>query len=102
MFAGPVGASSDRGASTMLRKEPLSLRLEREGRQGFPRLFVRPSCFLFARKEGWKMPCYPRWARAMAFPVSCYWVSPSGGSCPIRWGSASGPETHSKSTRGFL
>ena len=39
MFAGPVGASSDRGASTMLRKEPLSLRLEREGRQGFSRLF---------------------------------------------------------------
>ena len=52
MFAGPVGASSDRRASTMLREEPLSLRLEREGRQGFTRLFVRPSRFLFAWKEG--------------------------------------------------
>ena len=52
MLAGPVGASSDRRASTMLREEPLSLRLEREGRQGFTRLFVRPSRFLFARKEG--------------------------------------------------
>ena len=102
MFAGPVGASSDRRASTMLREEPLSLRLEREGRQGFTWLFVRPSRFLFVRKEGWKMPCYPRWARATAFSVSCYRVSPSGGPYPVRWGSASGPETRSKSTRGFL
>ena len=47
------------------------------------------------------MPRYPRWARAMAFPVSCYRVSPSGGPYPVRWGSASGPETHSKSTGGF-
>ena len=102
MFAEPMDASSDRWASMMLREEPLSLCLEREGRQGFPRLFVRPSCFLFARKEGWKMPCYPRWARALAFPVSCYRVGPSGGPYPIRWGSASGPEMRSKSTGGFL
>ena len=33
------------------------------------------------------MPCYPRWARAMAFPVSCYRVSPSGGPYPVRWAS---------------
>ena len=52
MFAGPVGASSDRRASTMLWEESLSLRLEREGCQGFTRLFERPSHFLFARKEG--------------------------------------------------
>ena len=84
MFAGPVGASSDRRASTMLRKEPLCLHLEREGRQGFPRLFVRPSCFLFAQKEGWNVPSYPRWARALALPVSCYQVSLSGGPCPVR------------------
>ena len=42
MFAGLVGVSSDRRASTMLREEPLSLRLEREGRQGFTRLFGLP------------------------------------------------------------
>ena len=70
VFAGPVGASSDRRASTMLREEPLSLRLEREGRQGFTRLFVRPSRFLFARKEGsyCRAPSCAspsRWASAM-------------------------------------
>jgi len=51
VFAGPVGASSDRGASTMLRKEPLSLRLEREGRQGFSRLFCTTLVLPF-RSEG--------------------------------------------------
>ena len=52
MFAGPVGASSDRGASTMLRKEPLSLRLEREGRQGFSRLFCTTLMLPFRSKGG--------------------------------------------------
>ena len=42
------------------------------------------------------MSGYPRWAQAVTLPVSCYRVSPSGGPCPIRLGSASGPETHSK------
>ena len=67
-----------------LQEEPPSLRAEREGDQEFPWLFVRPSRILFARKEGWNMPCYPRWARAVTFPVSFYRVSPSGGPCPIR------------------
>ena len=42
------------------------------------------------------MPGYPWWARAVTLPVSCYRVSPSGGPCPIRLGSASGLETQSK------
>ena len=70
MFAGPVGASSDRGASTMLREELPSLCAEQEGRQEFSRLFERPSCFLFARKEGLycRAPSCAspsRWASAM-------------------------------------
>ena len=28
----------------------------------------------FARKEGWNVPCYPRWARAWTLSVSCYRV----------------------------
>ena len=35
-----------------MQEELPSLRLEREGDQGFPWLFVRPSRFLFVRKEG--------------------------------------------------
>ena len=90
------------GLGNVLQEESLSLCAEQEGRQEFFWLFERPSRFLFARKEGWNVPRYPRWARAMAFPVSCYRVSPSGGPYPVRWGLASGPETRSKSTGGFL
>ena len=57
-----------------MQEEPLSLCTKQEGRQGFPWLFVRPSRFLFAQKEGWNVPGYPRWARAWALPVSCYRV----------------------------
>ena len=80
----PSRASLGRWVSARLQEEPPSLRAEREGDQEFPWLFVRPSRFLFARKEGWNTPGYPRWARAVTFPVSFYRVSPSGGPCPIR------------------
>ena len=64
--------------------KPPSLCTEREGDQEFPWLFVRPSCILFVRDEGWNMSGYPRWARAVTLPMSCYRVSPSGGPFPIR------------------
>ena len=35
-----------------MQEEPSSLRMEREGGQEFPWLFMRPSRILFARKEG--------------------------------------------------
>ena len=62
------------GVSARLQEEPSSLRTEREVRQGSSWLLVRPSRFLFAWKEGWNVPGYPRWARAWALPVSCYRV----------------------------
>ena len=80
----PSSASLGRWVSAKWQEEPPSLCTEREGDQGFPWLFVRPSRILFARKEGWNMPGYPQWARAVTLPVSCYRVSPSGGPCPIR------------------
>ena len=82
LFAEPSSASLGRWVSAMLLEEPLSLCMEREGDQEFPWLFVRPSRILFIRKEGWNMSGYPRWTRAVTLPVSCYWVSPSGGPCP--------------------
>ena len=48
----PLGASPGRGVSAYLQEEPPSLCTGREGRQELPCLFVRPSRFLFARKEG--------------------------------------------------
>ena len=84
LFAEPSSASLGRWVSARLQEEPPSLYMEREGDQEFPWLFVRPSRILFIRKEGWNMPGYPRWPRAVALPVSYYRVSPSGGPCPIR------------------
>ena len=48
----PLGVSLGRGVSTYLQEELPSLCTEREGRQEFPWLFVRPSCILFVWKEG--------------------------------------------------
>ena len=48
----PSRASLGRWVSVGLQEEPPSLRMEREGDQEFPWLFVRPSRILFARKEG--------------------------------------------------
>ena len=48
----PLGASPGHGVSAYLQEEPPSLYTGREGRQELPCLFVRPSRFLFARKEG--------------------------------------------------
>ena len=47
-----MSASQGREVSAKLQEEPPSLYVEQEVRQGFPWLFVRPSRFLFARKEG--------------------------------------------------
>ena len=66
------------------RKSPLASAWDKRSIGGSPGFFVRPSRFLFARKEGWNVPGYPRWTRALALLVSCYRVSPSGGPCPIR------------------
>ena len=48
----PLSASRGREVSAKLQEEPPSLCAEQVVRQGFPWLFVRPSRFLFARKEG--------------------------------------------------
>ena len=74
LFAEPSSASLGRWVSARLQEEPPSLCTEREGDQEFPWLFMRPSCILFVRKEKWNMSGYPRWARAVTFLVSCYWV----------------------------
>ena len=47
-----LGISPGRGVSAYLQEEPPSLYTGREGHQELPYLFVRPSRFLFARKEG--------------------------------------------------
>ena len=73
-----------RGLGVFCGRSPLASARSKRAVRCSPGFFERPSRFLFARKEGWKMPRYPRWARATAFPVSCYRVSPSGGPCPIR------------------
>ena len=54
----PLRASLGRWVSARLQEEPPSLRVEREGDQEFPWLFVRPLRILFAWKEGWNMPGY--------------------------------------------
>ena len=84
LFVEPSSASLGRWVSAWLQEEPPSLYTEQEGDQEFPCLFGWPSRILFVRKEGWSVPGYPRWARAVTPPVSCYRVSPSGGPCPIR------------------
>ena len=47
LFAEPSSASLGRWVSAWLQEEPPSLCTEREGRQRFPWLFVRPSRILF-------------------------------------------------------
>ena len=66
------------------RKSPLASARGKRSVGGSPGFFVGPSRFVYARKEGWNVPGYPRWARALALPVSCYRVSLSGGPCPVR------------------
>ena len=83
-FSKSLSASLGGLLSFWVQEEPPSLRTEREGDQEFLWFFKRPSRILFAQKEGWNMPGYPWWARAVTLPVSCYRVSPSGGPCPIR------------------
>ena len=61
----PLGASPGRGVSAYLQEEPPSLCIGREGRQELPCLFVRPSRFLFAQKEGLfcRAPLSASWGR---------------------------------------
>ena len=42
-----------------MQEKPSRLRTEREVHQGSPWLLVRPSRFLFARKEGWECARLP-------------------------------------------
>ena len=72
------------GSRLGCRKSPRASTRSKRAIRSSPVFLVRPSRILFVRKEGWSMPGYPRWARAVTSPVSCYWVSPSGGPCPIR------------------
>ena len=51
LFVEPSSASLGRWVSARLQEEPPSLCTEREGRQGFPWLFVRPSRVLSVRTE---------------------------------------------------
>ena len=63
LFAEPSSASLGRWVSASLQEEPPSLRMEQEGNQEFPWLFIRPSRILFVRKEGLfaePIECEPR------------------------------------------
>ena len=98
----PSCASSSRWASaTFCRKSPLaSARSKRAVRDSLDFLFDPHASFSLGRRGGM---CHAtlggreRWH----FRLSYYRVSPSGGPYPVRWGSASGPGTRSKSTGGF-
>ena len=72
------------GLGKVCRERPRASAWSERVVRSSPGFFMRPSRILFARKEGWNMPGYPRWARAVTLPVSCYRVSPSGGPCPIQ------------------
>ena len=83
-FAEPLSASSGCWASACLQEEPPSLCAEQEGDQEFPCLFCTALTHPFRLEGGVEYARLPSVGAAVTPPVSCYWVSPSGGPCPIR------------------
>jgi hypothetical protein len=59
---------------SLVREQPPSLCTEREDDRGPSRLFIVRPFIAFPQGGGGNVPCYPRWALNMVFPVSCYWV----------------------------
>jgi len=60
------------GSRLRCRKSPRASARSKRAIRSFPVFFVWLSRILFIQKEGWSMPGYPQWVRAVTPPVSCY------------------------------
>ena len=101
-FAEPPSASSGCGGlGEAVGKKPSSLRTEREVRQGSPDFGYDPHAS-FRSEGGVKRAMLPSMGTSVDTSGELLAGSPSGGPSPVRWGTASGLETHSKSTRGVF
>jgi hypothetical protein len=84
-----------------LRAQPLSLRTWREGDQGQTRLFyIRP--YVAFRKEEGESAMLPLMGTEHGVSGELQAGNPSGRPCPVRWGSARGPEARPKVPAGDL
>ena len=85
-----------------LREQPPSLCTGREGDQGQTRLFYIRPCVAFPQGGGGESAMLPSMGTEHGVSGELQAGNPSGRPCPVRWGSARGPEARPKVPAGDL
>jgi hypothetical protein len=85
-----------------LREQPPSLRTEREDGQGQTRLFYIRPYVAFPQGGGGECAMLPSMGTEHGVSGELQSGNPSGRPCPVRWGSARGPEARPKVPAGDL